>query len=160
MRLVFVYCVLIAGLTTNALFYGQENTGLIGTIYVGTISTIIITPPTLIFLISMKYAGDVEEQYKIEREASPPRWISGNIVDVEISSIVLPHENLVEYPYGKAMIGSAILFYAFCSYLIMLFGIKFSGQKASYWLLSSCISTMTDVIVMQPVQIIVKTLLT
>ena len=69
-------------------------------------------------------------------------------------------ENLAEYPYGKAILILAILFYAFCSYMIMLFGIKFSGQKASYWLLSSCISTMTDVIVMQPVQIIVKTLLT
>jgi hypothetical protein len=105
----------------------------------------------------MKYAGDVEERYRIEREAAKPTWISGNIVDVEIGPIVLRRENLVEYPYGTSILILAILFYAFCSYLIMLFGIKFSGQKASYWLLSSCISTMTDVVVMQPVQIIGKT---
>ena len=157
MRLVFVYCVLIAGLTTNALFYGQENTGLIGTIYVGAISSIIITPPTLIFLASMKYAGDVEEKYKLEREKAKPRWISGNIVNVDITNTVLRRDSSVEYPYGKTILFGAIIFYLFCSYLIMLFGIKFSGQKASYWLLSSFISTASDVIIMQPVQIVGKT---
>ena len=159
MRLVFVYCVLIAGLTTNALFYGQDNTGLIGTLYVGALTTIIITPPTLIFLTSMKYAGDVEQQYKIEKESSYQPWINGNIVDIEMTAIKLPKTVDYQLPYGNAVIIAAIIFYLFCSYLIMLFGIKFTGKQASYWLLSSVISTTTDIIIMQPVQIIAKTVM-
>ena len=63
----------------------------------------------------------------------------------------------IDYPFETAIFIGAILFTLFNSYLIILFGIKFTGQQANNWLITSSITTIHDVILLQPFSILAKT---
>ena len=124
----------------------------------------------------MKYAGEIEKKYKDELGLDKNKYLDIIIPKNSnfITSSITNYNNLyqsdnfsirqnncdlskINYPYNYTFLFASFLFFLTCCYIIMLFGIKFTGQKASYWLLSSFISTVSDILVFQPIQIITKT---
>merc|ERR1712205_9357 len=69
MKITVVFCVIFASLCVNALFFGQGgDTGIVQTIFVAVMSGLIVAPPTVIFMMTFKKAGDFNRRYQQERE--------------------------------------------------------------------------------------------
>lgn len=164
LRILLVFCILMSALTSNALFFGTDNTSLIRILMAGLITSVIITIPSTIFLISIKHAINIEEKYTEERNIYHQnlKLTIPNIYNSRFINMKLTHANSsknsskIDFPYINAVIISMIIYMFFCSYLLILFGIKFSSKQADNWLITSAISTTSDIILMQPVQIIGK----
>ena len=164
LRILLVFCILMSALTSNALFFGTDNTSLIRILMAGLITSVIITIPSTIFLISIKHAINIEEKYTEERNIYHQnlKLTIPNIYNSRFINMKLTHTNSsknsskIDFPYINAVIISMIIYMFFCSYLLILFGIKFSSKQADNWLITSAISTTSDIILMQPVQIIGK----
>ena len=68
-------------------------------------------------------------------------------------------ENAIKiFPYvGIAYVG-AHFFCLFCSMLILIYGIKFRGETSDAWLLSSFISSGQDLVVNEPLKVLIRAL--
>jgi len=78
MKITVVFCIIFASLCVNALFFGQGGeTDVMQTLFVATMSGLIVAPPTIIFMIAFKKAGDFNKRYQQERDtAGAPQWMS------------------------------------------------------------------------------------
>merc|ERR1711871_851042 len=78
MKITAITYIIYAMLMASALFAGQANDpGLVTVILITIIQSAILTPPTVVFMASFKMAGEIEEQYRMERaHDDAPRWTS------------------------------------------------------------------------------------
>ena len=165
-RITLVFCILMATLTSNALFYGQTNDSFISLVFVSLITSIIITMPIFIFVKIMNITNDYEERYRNERGKNNIFNIdfTGRLVNVKLNNSYTKNtrntintRNKFEFPFRKVTYIGTFIFIIFTSYLIVLFGIKFTGNQANNWLITSILSTMNDIIILQPITILIKT---